>query len=120
MPCSYSILPERGLVRVTGTGVVGLIDLKAVFGWLRDDPAFSGHLDSLWDFGRVETTDLDASSVRTLTRLPRLFDHGSRRAVVVRTDLGYGLTRMFQILGGREGEDFAIFRSLDEAEDWLG
>jgi len=92
----------------------------SVYRALAEDPTFSGHFDSLWDFSGVDATDLAGANIRGMSGEPRLFEKGSRRAVVVHSDLGYALARMFELGGDREGEDFAIFRSLEEAQEWLG
>ena len=120
MPCTHRILVDRRLVWVTGAGTVNAKDLMSVYRALAEDSAFSAHFDSLWDFAGVESTDLGGSNVRELATVPRLFAKGSRRAVVTRTDLGYALTRMFQQTAEREGEGLAIFRSLEEALEWIG
>ena len=72
------------------------------------------------DYSEVELTDLSGPGVRALARMPSPFSDGARRAVVVRSDLGYGLVRMFQQLRDQQGNDLEIFRSLQEARDWLG
>lgn len=120
MPCTYRVLADSRLVNVTGVGTVNLADLVSVYESLRDDPAFRASFDSIWDFSEVDATDLGSAGVGSLVRLPRIFDQGSRRAVVVRSDLGFGLTRMFLLRGNREGDDVAIFRSVEEGYEWLG
>lgn len=71
------------------------------------------------DYSKVVSTDLHGPGVRALAQMPP-FSDGARRAVVVGSDSGYGLVRMFQLMTDRESENIQIFRSLQEARDWLG
>jgi hypothetical protein len=41
-------------------------------------------------------------------------------AIVVKRELDFGLARMFQVFSDRDGIDYQVFRSFDEALSWLG
>jgi len=76
----------------------------------------------LWDVRNVretpETTDELREAAALVTRLRDLFQ-GGRVAIVVSTDLYFGLARMFQVFAENSGIDYQIFREIDEARDWL-
>jgi len=71
----------------------------------------------LWDVRNVretpETTDELREAAALVTRLR------GRVAIVVSTDLYFGLARMFQVFAENSGIDYQIFREIDEARDWL-
>jgi len=57
--------------------------------------------------------------VRTLAVLPAILDPASRRAVVVRSDFGFGIARMYGLRRGDRMTAFEVFRDLGEAERWI-
>jgi len=48
------------------------------------------------------------------------YGDGSRRAVVVTSDVLFGMARMYQILRDEPTDELEIFRTLDDAIRWLG
>jgi len=48
------------------------------------------------------------------------FGAGSRRALVVASDVVFGMARMYQILTEPSPDEFELFRDFDKALDWLG
>lgn len=119
MPWSYEIHADRRLVHVRASGHLGAEDLVLLWGEVRSDAAFSPDFDCLVDFSKVASTDLDGSDMRALATTRPLFADGARRAVVVRSDLGYGLVRMYQLMADRESENVKLFWSLEDAMEWL-
>jgi hypothetical protein len=94
-------------------------DLRKHQSELRADPAFDPALDQLWDFTGVADVEISPDTLRRLARA-RSYSATARRAVVVPTDLGFGLGRMFQMLHEEAPEEVQIFRTLEEARRWLG
>ena len=81
-------------------------------------------LKSLWDFTNATIDYLIADDMRTLFKLTNAMGsvrEGGKTALVAPTDLGYGLSRMFQIMADTEDFPFNInvFRTLKEANQWL-
>ena len=119
MPWSYEIDEPGQLVRVRLYGEVSNPDLIAADDSLRSDPEFQKHFDQLVDMSDAIEGTLSADAIRELVSRPPLFSMSSRRAIVARTDLGYGLARIFQARRGEVAGEIAIFRSLAAAELWL-
>ena len=120
MSVSFEIdVPDR-LVRVRVTGPVSDTDLLDADDELRADPRFEAGFDELIDTSDAVEESLSVDALRELARRPPLFSPESRRAVVVRTDRGYGLARIFQLRRGDVAGEIQIFRSLAHAEHWLG
>jgi len=57
--------------------------------------------------------------VKALAELPSLFSPESRRALVVPSDLGFGMARVFEQRSGERRRDIRVFREIDEARRWL-
>jgi len=119
MPASYHIDPERRTIFSSATGVVTDDDLKGHQSRLRSDPAFDRTFNQLWDLRGVAEARVTNGAIRTLAD-SRSFDAGARRGMVAPQDLVYGLARMFEMLHEQAPEDLRIFRTLEEAERWLG
>jgi hypothetical protein len=83
---------------------------------------WEGQHRRLWDLRAVrevpETTQELRDRAEYVKGLRSVFD-GERVAVVVATDLDFGLARMFQVFAEGSGVDYEIFRDMDAARDWL-
>lgn len=120
MPFDLHLDLQSRLVRVRLYGAVTDADLMEADAQLRADSRFEPDFDQLVDTRDAETEALSPTALRELATRPPLFGPGARRAIVVRTDLGYGLARIFQARRGDVAGEIQIFRSLEHAELWLG
>lgn len=119
MGTDYKIDADRQIIFSRAAGKLTGEDLRGHQQRLRSDPGFDRHFDQLWNFLDVEAIDVSTATVRELASA-RSFDPGARRAFVVSSDFAYGLMRMFQQLHDGAPEELRLFRSLEEAEAWLG
>ncbi len=83
------------------------------------DPRFVRHFHQLAALRDVTDVEVTASTVREMARLNPYGD-GSRRAVVVTSDVLFGMARMYKILRDEPTDQLEIFRKLDDALRWLG
>jgi hypothetical protein len=118
MPFSLEIDRTARLVRVSLSGTVSDEDVLAADDELRA-AQFDPDFDELIDFSDAQDAGLTSQSIRELAGRNPVFGAGSRRAIVVRSDLGYGLARMFQARRGEAAGEIQIFRSLAHAQHWL-
>jgi hypothetical protein len=82
---------------------------------LPKDPDFDPRFSQLFDVTHVTDVQLTAEDVRALARAT-VFSPDSRRAILVDTDLKFGLARMFEVLRDTMGErGVRVFRNLDDA-----
>lgn len=119
MPMRYEIDPGVRLVRSIAWGVLTGEEIRDHQQALAADPAFNPTYQQLGDFRFVTEARVDTASIREVARV-RLFVPGSRRALVARSDLVYGLARMYQELGGFDEEFGQVFRELEAALAFLG
>jgi hypothetical protein len=119
MPAYFKIDKERKLVMSTAAGVLTLSDGLAHQEKLLKDPDFSPNFSQLLDFTHATKIDLTAEDVRRLAQRT-IFSPDSRRSILVRSELGFGLARMFLIFREIQGEKgVRIFHDLDEALLWV-
>jgi hypothetical protein len=86
---------------------------------LASDPRFDQSFQQLIDLREVTDLDFPSSTIRSLAQMSP-WGFGARRAVVVGTDVAFGMARMYQILREPDGEDVRIFRGVEPALEWLG
>jgi hypothetical protein len=73
----------------------------------------------LMDLRNASGLHVTADGVRTLVAQPLVFSPASRRAVVVPTDLGFGMARMYEMLREESVGGMRAFRDFDEARRWV-
>lgn len=118
MPTSYEVVPELRLVRSRAYGRLTEQESWEHYSGLSDDPDFSPDFRQLCDL--TDVTELEASTpfLKELAR-KSVFAPGTRRAFVAPADVQYGLARMLQVFCDIEGSEVAVFRTRQEAEEWL-
>ena len=122
MPADFELDTVERTVRSRAWGVVTDGDLfnhveriRALFD--------QGILDSTWaqvaDFSAVERFDLISSEELRRLAARNPWPKGSLRAIVLPSDLGFGLGRMYEMLCGTGGENVRVVRSKADALAWL-
>jgi hypothetical protein len=118
IPAFYKIDKERGIVMSSGSGVLTRQDLLGHQERLLNDPDFDPDFAQLLDFTHVTKVDIAPEDVRLAAR-KSVFSL-TRRALLVKHDLQFGLARMFEIHREFEGEKgIQVFRNIDEALHWI-
>jgi hypothetical protein len=119
MPAFYKIDKERRIVMSSGSGVLTIEDILGHQERLLNDPDFDPSYSQLSDFTQVEKVELSSEDVRLAARKNIFLPH-SRRALVVKNEVQYGLARMFEIHRELAGEvGVRVFRTIDEALAWV-
>ncbi len=126
MPIEFTIDHARRLVTAKGRGTLTGED---VFGYQRDvwSRAEVQGYNELMDMRDVEQIDLRSiDNMRALAELSASMDAprvSTRFAIVATTDEAFGLGRMYETyrrLEGKSTKEVGVFRSLNEAYDYLG
>ena len=119
MPAYFKIDKERRLVMSTFSGVFTLADGLSHQEKLLKDPDFAPSFSQLLDCTHVTKIELGPEDVRTLAQRA-IFSSNSRRAILVSSDLAFGLARMFVIFRESLGEKgVRVFHDLEEALYWV-
>ncbi|MFI5281286.1 MAG: hypothetical protein ACHQU1_12390 [Gemmatimonadales bacterium] len=119
MPAAYTIDESRSIVLSRAWGVVTDGDLFAHARTLAADPRFRPHFRHFSDFRDSTRTDITRTGLRHHSNL-NPFGQGARRAIVVGSDVVYGMGRMYQVMRAEDGDELEVFRDADLAFDWLG
>ncbi len=96
----------------------GLLSLPAE---LRSAPEVEPDFALLIDLRHVVCRDtVTTQAVLDLARVPLVLSPDSRRAVVVSSDFGFGMARMYQALRQEPpGSDMRVFRNPEKAWQWV-
>lgn len=119
MPVTYSVDPVLRLVRTRAEGVLTESETSDLYQRIKADPAFDPGFSQLCDLTVVDEIQTSAPYLRELAR-QSIFSRGSRRAFVTSQLFHYGLARMLQSFCEIEGTEVAVFKTMAEAERWLG
>jgi hypothetical protein len=107
------------MVMSTGSGAETIAEMLEHQRKLFKDPDFDPAFSQLIDFTHVTKLDATAADFQLLAEKSK-FEHNARRAILVGDDKTFELSEVFQTLRENIGDaGIKIFRSLDEALDWL-
>ncbi len=123
MPISYRIDTERGLIHTTVTETITIDELIAHKTALLADGQFRPGLRELSDVRGVTNLALGAPEIRRLASFDA--DHAAelgdyRLALVVPEDAVFGMARMYQQITEAHLPGIGVFRSVEQAVEWLG
>ena len=119
MASTYEVDPVRHIVIVAMTGEIADANLFEIHDHLRSDKTLQPGFALLIDLREASGTKITSAGVRALASLPLVLPPESRRAVVVPSNLGFGMARMYELWRGDEAGRIRTFRDFDEARDWL-
>jgi len=119
MPSSYLIDVAQKLVFSRGWGVVTDADVLRHAEALRADHRFDPGFRQVYSFLDLSEVRVTPEGVRSVAHM-NPFRTDSRRALVVPSDLAFGLARMFEAHTNSDQEQFRVFRSLGPAFEWVG
>ena len=108
--------------RVVALAVSGALDddgLLQLVSQLRSDPEVKPDYALLIDLSQANGVAVTSLGVRSLSAQPLVLSATSRRAVVVPSDLGYGMARMYEMLRDERGGVVRAFRDLAQARRWV-
>ena len=118
MPASFTIDVARRTVFSRGWGVLVDDDLRQTQQGVREAPGFEPDFSQLYDFSAV--TDIQVTQDALWGMVGNSpFGMRARRAVVVDSEVAFGVGRMYQQMSGREYATFRIFRDRASALRWL-
>lgn len=121
MPLNYSIDTALGIVRIVVVGGATQDEqVRLAEAWF-GEPEYKPGMPILLD-NRLRDVVESSAHIREmadLTKKSDVLEPGTRCAVVVASDVEFGLTRMFATLADGGPMETRVFRDIGEAEAWL-
>lgn len=119
MPITYHIDVVARVVFTRGYGAATDKDILEHNIALEADADFDPSFNQLLNFTEVTDIEVNTETIYQIAER-RIFDLSSRRAIVVKPGLQFGLARMFKSLRGHEDSNIRLFLDLNEARRWVG
>ncbi len=121
VPVSYQIDRELALIRTRCRGDVSFAEVVDHFRELQSDPSLPARLDVLLDLTEMQSipeSDQLQSVAREVAHLKGKLEWGAC-AIVARSDLLFGMSRIFHAFAEAHFARSNVFRDLEAAERWL-
>jgi hypothetical protein len=122
MPISYRIDKSVGLLLLRGSGAITAEDLVRVADAIVANPDRGAVTMELVNFGET-SWNLSEQHKAGFEHMDRVYSRHlrlSRRALVVRSDLHFGLASVYSQCIAPSGLEVTVFRDEGEARAWLG
>jgi hypothetical protein len=119
VPADFVIDKEHRVVRTRAWGFLTDAETQAHYALIEHAPGFEPDFSLLCDLRGVTRIEAARNTLRDLARFST-FARGAQRAFVVQNDEHFGLARMLQAFCELQGAEVGVFRSLNEAQRWLG
>ena len=107
------------VVIVTVSGALGDAELQGIGDQLEKNTDVAPDFALLIDLRQADGKSVTSAGVRALATRGLVFSPASKRAVVVPSDLGFGMARMYEMLREGRGGGMRVFRDYDEAKRWV-
>jgi hypothetical protein len=119
MKFERSIDAEARIVILKVDGDLGDRDLLSLADALERDPEVPRDFSLLIDLREANGREVTSAGVQALAARSLVLSRESRRAVVVPSNLGYGMARMYEMLSEKRGGSARVFRDYREALRWV-
>jgi hypothetical protein len=121
MAITFRVVPDSRSIGVRLAGPLSITEIQEFLVALETDPGYSPELDALLDAREIDV-DFGTADLRGFASHHRARAEGrsSRWGIVVSEDLTYGMGRMFEAFMSGSPREFRVFRSMEEAADWVG
>ena len=115
MPLKFEYDAESGMLMGRGSGRLGFDDF-----YQQPLPDYPMGTPELVDMRDVTEIDITAEEIRSIATVERQGPGRiSRMAILTGSDIGFGLSRMFQLLADQASYEIKVFRESDDAIEWL-
>ena len=122
MPIDYDIDETQGLVVAKGSGVITPDEVVAHLDELAADSRYQPPMKKLIDYREVTNMRYTEDDTWAVARKKEHTDFfkDERCAFVSPGDATFATTRVHQTLANKTNDNTAVFRTYEEAVEWLG
>ena len=121
MPIEIHYDKEKDTLYGNMLGHVTLEEFEKILKMILLSDEFSPDTKTLWDLRKQDFRNIDTDFEMQLIDIRKKYAKRGNAllAFVVSDDLGFGMSRMYQILSDKLPQHIMVFREYSEAEEWL-
>ena len=123
MEISTEINKKKNIRSHIVIGAVHISELTEYLKVIYNTPDLDTEMNVFWDLRKADFSSISSEEVRSFMGfVSKQWGTGgkSKAALVVSSDFEFGMSRMYQIMmDGATSSDIAIFRNVDEANEWI-
>ena len=122
LPISHRYDPQKQALYGTMEGEITNEEYRSAIEAITSSASHTPSIRSIWDLRELDFTKITPTFVRDCINIRASFPDRQmvRMAVVVAGDLGFGMTRMFEILSDDHlNNKTTVFHNFSDAEEWL-
>ena len=120
MSLDYTHDPENNILIIRIKHLINLDQIKDSFVEVFSSGELPHDINTLYDLQDMDFSNITTEFEKRLIMFRESLNRGNAKiACVVATDLGYGMGRMYEALSDHLPQQVRIFRSMNEAKDWL-
>lgn len=123
MPLQMQYDSGKKLICVTAVGVVTFEEFDQCLQQITESTEFTNDAPALWDLRPFDFSSLNRDAIMQFIRVRERYTQrdNARIAVVVNSSVGFGLSRMYEMITAvrKNPQNVRTFRDLAEGEEWL-
>ena len=121
MPIEFRYDPEKQALFGTMTGPITLEEYRSTIEAIVHSKEHPPNIRTLWDLSELKFEEIDRSFEESMIRISAQYPERStaKVAFIVKNKLGFGLTRMFEILAEKLYYETMVFTDYTEGENWV-
>lgn len=104
-------------------GVIDMVELSECLKEIYNSSDFDAEMNVFWDLNEADFTSVSTEDILSFKDfVGKHWGKGgtSKAALVVRYDLGFGMSRMYEIfMKSKSSSKIVIFRDIDKAKEWI-
>ncbi len=124
MPVEIRISTEEHLITYIATGEITIEEMKAAFDSVFDHPDFRSGMNALCDAKYASFPSVGLTQIKDLIGALELRSSERGRdyrvAILVRGNLEFGVSSLFEMHAYGMPFEVAVFRNSTDAREWLG
>ena len=120
MAIEFTHHPENNILLIKISGVLEMEQLKLAAEKLLTSDTYPKDINTIYDLQDMDFSNITREFEDKVITFRKQLNRGNAKiACVTPSDVGFGMGRMYQILSEDLPQQVGIFRTIEEALDWL-
>jgi hypothetical protein len=121
MPIKIRYDSEQGILHGVVTNPLLFEEATTAMAQLTTSDEYPPSIRTLWDLRELDFEKIDRELIERVVDMRKAFAKRgpAKTALVVDHDLGFGMTRMYEILSDEMSPNVMVFRDYEEGKVWV-